>query len=404
MPELALPIFLLTYVVVALGRLPGWRIDRAGAALVGAAAMIACGALDFDEALAALDADTLVLLFGMMIVVASLRLSGFFRVVEAAAVRRARHPLVLLVAIVGVSAGLSAFLVNDTICLVLTVPVLELVLRLGRPPLPYLLAVAMAANIGSVATLTGNPQNMIVGSLSGIAYGDFAAALWPVAAVGCGLLILVLVLAFPREFLRGGPLAPLRVTPVRCNRPLALKSVAVLAGLIGAFFAGVRPAEAALLGGAYLLLTRRVKPQKIHREIDWSLLVMFAGLFVVVAGLERTVLTADRIAVVGSFGLQQPVVLATLTAALSNLVSNVPAVLVLKPFVEALADRERAWLIVAMASTLAGNLTLLGSVANLIVAQRARSLGVELGFGAYLRIGVPVTALTIVAGTLLLMH
>ncbi|WP_347279896.1 SLC13 family permease, partial [Plasticicumulans sp.] len=150
MPELALPIFLLTYVVVALGRLPGWRIDRAGAALVGAAAMIACGALDFDEALAALDADTLVLLFGMMIVVASLRLSGFFRVVEAAAVRRARHPLVLLVAIVGVSAGLSAFLVNDTICLVLTVPVLELVLRLGRPPLPYLLAVAMAANIGSV--------------------------------------------------------------------------------------------------------------------------------------------------------------------------------------------------------------------------------------------------------------
>ena len=404
MPELALPIFLLTYVVVALGRLPGWRIDRAGAALVGAAAMIACGALDFDAALAALDADTLVLLFGMMIVVASLRLSGFFRVVEAAAVRRARHPLVLLVAIVGVSAGLSAFLVNDTICLVLTVPVLELVLRLGRPPLPYLLAVAMAANIGSVATLTGNPQNMIVGSLSGIAYGDFAAALWPVAAVGCGLLILVLVLAFPREFLRGAPLAPLRVAPVRCNRPLALKSVAVLLGLIGAFFAGVRPAEAALLGGAYLLLTRRVKPQKIYREIDWSLLVMFAGLFVVVAGLERTVLTADRIAAVGSFGLQQPVVLATLTAALSNLVSNVPAVLVLKPFVEALADRERAWLIVAMASTLAGNLTLLGSVANLIVAQRARSLGVELGFGAYLRIGVPVTALTIVAGTLLLMH
>lgn len=404
MPELALPIFLLTYVVVALGRLPGWRIDRAGAALVGAAAMIACGALDFDGALAALDADTLVLLFGMMIVVASLRLSGFFRIVEAAAVRRARQPLALLVAIVGVSAGLSAFLVNDTICLVLTVPVLELVLRLGRPPLPYLLAVAMAANIGSVATLTGNPQNMIVGSLSGIAYGDFAAALWPVAAVGCGLLILVLVLAFPREFLRGGPLAPLRVAPVRCNRPLALKSVAVLLGLIGAFFAGVRPAEAALLGGAYLLLTRRVKPQKIHREIDWSLLVMFAGLFVVVAGLERTVLTADRIAAVGSFGLQQPVVLATLTAALSNLVSNVPAVLVLKPFVEALADRERAWLIVAMASTLAGNLTLLGSVANLIVAQRARSLGVELGFGAYLRIGVPVTALTIVAGTLLLMH
>lgn len=402
MPELALPIFLLTYVVVAFGRLPGWRIDRAGAALVGAAAMIGCGALDFGTALAALDAGTLVLLFGMMIVVANLRLSGFFRVVEAAAVRRAQHPVALLAAIVAVSAGLSAFLVNDTICLVLTVPVLELVLRLGRRPVPYLLAVAMAANIGSVATLTGNPQNMIVGSLSGIPYGRYAAALWPVAATGCALLVAVLVLAFPREFLRTTRLAPPAPVPVRCNVPLALKSVAVLTGLIAAFFAGVAPAEAALLGGACLLLTRRVKPQKIYREIDWSLLVMFAGLFVVVAGLERAVLTPGRIAAVGAFGLQQPAVLAMLTAALSNLVSNVPAVLVLKPFVESLADREHAWLIVAMASTLAGNLTLPGSVANLIVAQRARSLGVELGFGVYLCIGVPVTLLTIAAGTVLL--
>ena len=177
-------IFVLTYFVLAIGRLPGLRIDRTGAAIIGAALMIGCNVLTIEEAYAAIDHDTIILLFGMMIVVANLRLSGFFRAVSAWVVERAHRPILLLAAIVLVSGVFSALFVNDTMCLVLTPLVLDVALALKRNPVPYLLAVAMGANVGSVATITGNPQNMMIGSFSRIPYGEFAAALAPVAAVG----------------------------------------------------------------------------------------------------------------------------------------------------------------------------------------------------------------------------
>ncbi len=183
---LAVAIFAVTYFVMAVGRFPGYRIDRAGAALLGASLMVGFGVLDLQEAYAAIDMRTITLLLGVMIVVANLRLSGFFRLATAFVVTRARHPLALLAAIVAVAGVLSAFLVNDTICLVMTPLVLELVTRLKRNPVPYLLAVAMASNAGSVATITGNPQNMIIGALSRIPYVDFVAALAPVAAGDAG--------------------------------------------------------------------------------------------------------------------------------------------------------------------------------------------------------------------------
>jgi Na+/H+ antiporter NhaD/arsenite permease-like protein len=166
------------------------------------------------------------------------------------------------------------------------------------------------------------------------------------------------------------------------------------------FFLGFHVATVAIVGGAFLLLTRRVKPQKVYIEIDWPLLVMFVGLFIVVAGLEKVVVTPEAVAVLGHLHLDEPAMLTATTAVLSNLVSNVPAVLVLKPFVARFADPQRAWLIVAMAATLAGNFTLVGSVANLIVAQRAKARGVELGFWPYFKIGAPVTIATIVIGLL----
>jgi len=179
----AILIFLAVYLVLAIGRLPGFRVDRTGACIIGASLMIAFGVLDFDQAYAAIDYDTIILLFGMMIVVANLRLSGFFSAVAEWVVEHAHRPVVLLAAIVFVAGFFSAFFVNDTMCLVLTPLVLEISTQLRRNPVPYLLAVAMAANIGSVATITGNPQNMMIGSFSGIHYRTFAAALSPVAAV-----------------------------------------------------------------------------------------------------------------------------------------------------------------------------------------------------------------------------
>jgi Na+/H+ antiporter NhaD/arsenite permease-like protein len=397
----AIVIFAVTYFIVAIGKVPVLRLDRAGAALLGAALMVAAGVLTLEQAQHAIDLDTITLLLGMMIVVANLRLSGFFRAVTSWTVTRARHPIVLLAAIVLVSGALSAFLVNDAICLVLTPLVLDVVQRLRRNPVPYLLAIAMASNAGSVATITGNPQNMIIGTLSGVGYARFAAVLAPVAAIGLVLTVALLVALWPCEFWTRERLFAI-APPVRTHRFMVLKTLLVSAGLVTAFFAGVPPAKAALIGGAVLLLTRAVKPEKVYAQVDWTLLLMFAGLFVVVAGLERTVLTPDAVAAVTRWHLERAGPLAAVTAVLSNLVSNVPAVLVLKPFVARLADPARAWLIVAMASTLAGNLTILGSVANLIVVQRARAAGVRIGFWAYFRAGAPLTVLTIVAGVLLL--
>jgi Na+/H+ antiporter NhaD/arsenite permease-like protein len=399
-PEVAaIAIFAITYLVVAIGRLPGFRLDRAGAALVGASLMVAVGALPLEEAPKAIDFDTIILLLGVMIVVANLRLSGFFRLVTGWVVTRAQYPIVLLASIVLVSGIFSAFLVNDTVCLVLTPLVLDLVTRLRRNPVPYLLAIAMASNIGSTATITGNPQNMIIGSLSHISYGTFTAALSPIAGVGLVLTLGLIALVYRSEFWTRQRLGG-EAEPAHADWPIIAKSVAVSLGMVAGFFAGIPPAKVAIVAGAVLLLTRRVKSEKVYAEIDWTLLLMFAGLFIVVAGLEHSVLSPEVIGAVGRLHLEQMPVLSGITAILSNIVSNVPAVLVLKPFIAPLQFRQQAWLTVAMASTLAGNFTLVGSVANLIVVQRARAQNVEIGFWEYFKVGAPLTVLTISVGVL----
>jgi Na+/H+ antiporter NhaD/arsenite permease-like protein len=396
----AVLIFAGTYVVLAIGRLPGLRLDRTGAAIVGASLMLAFNVLTVEEAYAAINYDTIILLFGMMIVVANLRLSGFFALVSAWVVDHAHAPLVLLSGIVLVAGVFSAFFVNDTMCLVLTPLVLEITRRLGRKPIPYLLAVAMASNIGSVATITGNPQNMMISSFSHIPYRTFAAALAPVAIAGLAMTIAVIAVLYRAEF-RGASSLRVEHAPVRVNRVLLAKSLAVAAGMIVFFFLGWPVPKVAVVAGALLLLTRRVKPEKVYREIDWSLLVMFIGLFIVIAGIEKTSLAGDLFAFAQGFHLERVAPMSIFAAILSNLVSNVPAVLVFKTFVPHLADPARAWLTLAMASTLAGNLTLLGSVANLIVAQRARGEA-QITFREYARAGIPLTILTLVAGVWML--
>ncbi|MGD0363466.1 MAG: anion transporter [Bryobacteraceae bacterium] len=396
----AFVIFLLTYLVLAIGRLPGFRVDRTGATIIGATLMIATNSLSIPQAYAAIDYNTIVLLFGMMIVVANLRLSGFFALVSAWVVAHAHRPIALLAAIVFVSGFFSAFFVNDTMCLVLTPLVLDIAARLRRNPVPYLLAVAMAANIGSVATITGNPQNMMIGSFSGIGYRSFAAALAPIAAAGL-LALLGLLCAIYRRELRRTPAMAIELRPPRVDRVLLWKSLLLSAAMIGFFFAGWPVAEVSLAAGALLLISRRVGPETIYREIDWPLLVMFIGLFIVVAGVERTALSTGLLQAAARFHLQSTVVLSACAAVLSNLVSNVPAVLVFKPMVGQLPDPRHAWLVLAMSSTLAGNLTVLGSVANLIVVERARR-EVEISFWDYARVGIPVTLATLAIGVALL--
>ena len=391
-----------TYLVMGLGRLPSSRLDRTGAALLGASLMVATGTLSLDEAYRAIDFDTITLLLGMMIIVANLRLAGFFGLAASWIGRHAHRPIVLLIGVTAISALLSAFLVNDTVCLMLTPFVIEIARTTRRNPVPYLLAVAMSSNVGSVATITGNPQNMVIGTASQIPYGAFSAALAPIAAVGATVVVIAIVLTYRDEFRSKSTRGEIAELRVHWNGPLLAKSLAVIGGTVAAFFLGVAPAKAAIVAGSLLLVTRRIRPERVMREIDWPLLLLFAGLFIVIAGAERAVLTPDVRRAVGNLALGQPAALAAGAAVLSNLVSNVPAVLVLKPVVGDLADPHKAWLVLAMASTLAGNFTILGSIANLIVVERARAARVTVGFWSYFRIGAPVTVITIALGLWLL--
>jgi Na+/H+ antiporter NhaD/arsenite permease-like protein len=392
----ALLIFAATFVVLAIGRFPGLRIDRAGAAIVGASLMVASGTLRFDEALRAVDWATIVLLLGMMIVVANLHLSGFFRLVAARVVEHAHSPKMLLAGIIGVSGVLSAFFVNDTMCIVLTPLVVHVTLALNRNPVPYLLAVALAANAGSVAAITGNPQNMMIGALSGIPYPKFAAALAPVAAVSLAIVWLALVAVYREEF-ASGRFERVDVGRIRVNRPMLWKAAAVSTGMVFFFFRGWPVAQTAIVAGAVLLVTRRIKPEKVYHDIDWPLLAMFAGLFIVVRGFETTALERNLLDFAEGTPLDRPAVLSLFSAIASNLVSNVPAVLLFKPVVVKLADPVLSWLTLAMSSTLAGNFTLVGSVANLIVVERARP-EVQIRFMDHFKVGAPVTVLTLAAG------
>jgi Na+/H+ antiporter NhaD/arsenite permease-like protein len=392
----AILIFAATYLVMAVGRLPGFRVDRTGAAIIGATLMLATNVLSMEEAYAAINYDTIMLLFGMMIVVANLRLSGFFALVSGWVVEHAHRPVLLLTGIVLVSGVFSAFFVNDTMCLVLTPLVLDVTERLRRNPIPYLLAVAMAANVGSVATVTGNPQNMMIAGFSRIPYRTFAAALSPVAAIGLVITVLVIAAVYAKEFRQEARL-PIAHHEIRIDRLLLWKALVVSVAMVVFFFAGWSVPKVAVVAGALLLVTRRVEPEKVYREIDWSLLVLFVGLFVVIAGIEKTGVALRVFTSAAEYHLERIVPMSIFTAILSNLVSNVPAVLVFKGFVQHLPDASRAWLTLAMASTLAGNLTVLGSVANLIVVERARYM-IRITFWDYAKAGIPVTILTIVFG------
>ncbi len=390
-------IFLGTYLVLALGRAPLFRVDRTGAAIIGAILMIVVGGVPFDEAYRAIDYRTLVLLFGMMVLVANLRLALFFRVLAQWVVRRVASPGWLLVAVVFASGALAALFVNDTICLVFTPVLIEMARARGQRPLPYLVALATASNLGSTAAMTGNPQNMLIGSMSGISYTRFTAALGPVAVVGLALDAAIVYLVFRRDFMASArPGEALTIRSV--HRALMAKSLIVSALVLAGFLAGFDPALVASCGAAVLLVTRRVKPERIYAQIDWGLLVLFVGLFIVVHGVERAGLDQEVFALLRPIGVHTVAGLSVVSAILSNLVSNVPAVMLFTRLVPRLPDPGTAWLVLAMSSTVAGNLTLLGSIANLIVAEGAGRHGERLSFGDYLKVGLPVTVLTLAFG------
>ncbi|MEO8725762.1 MAG: SLC13 family permease [Acidobacteriaceae bacterium] len=415
-------IFLVSYGVFAFGRLPGTKVDRPAMAVIGAALMFGFRVLTPRFAIDSIDYTTIVLLFAMMLIVGGLHLGGFFQAVTGAIVGHL-NPRYLLPGLIFTAGILSAFLVNDVVCLFMAPLVLKLVDGWELPAVPYLLALATASNIGSVATITGNPQNILIGSVSQIGYMDFLAHLGPIAVMGLVVDWAVLHWFFVRgrqmpdtrsqtpdarrrtpEVRRQTPDAGLRTsdagrqTPdAGGEQPLRVIPVLVMLAVLGAFFAGVAPALAAALGAAALLLLLREEPRKLFAEVDWGLLILFLGLFLVLGGAQQAGISRQLLDRAARLNLHQTAVYAVFTVALSNVVSNVPAVMLLKGTIAGFKDQHSAWLLLAMASTLAGNLTITGSVANLIVVEKAAPEA-HVGFLAYARVGVPITVITVAMG------
>lgn len=387
-------IFISSYVVFALGKFPGLKIDRPAAAIIGAVGMVAFRIVPPHGALREIDFPTIVLLFSMMVVVGGLHLSGFFEWTAEAVLKHLPQKW-FLPAVIFTTGILSAFLVNDIVCLVMVPFVLNLTRRMQLAPLPFLLAVATASNIGSVATITGNPQNMLIGSYSGISYRYFLVHLGPVALAGLFMDWGILQWLFRREMAQSTAAAGTEFSGAQLKS--IWKPALVMAAVVVGFLAGAPPALAAALGAAALLISRTTDAHKLYGEVDWGLLVFFIGLFLIVGGAENAGIIGKFLLAGDYVNLHQPTTFTLATVALSNVVSNVPAVMLLKSFVPAFPNVHNAWLMLAMASTLAGNLTITGSVANIIVVETAKPV-MHIGFRQYFRAGLPITLSTLVLG------
>ncbi|HEX5409432.1 MAG TPA: SLC13 family permease [Gemmatimonadaceae bacterium] len=401
MNTVRLAIFVATYGLIAVQQLPGVRLNRPAASLLGAVAMVVVGRLPVHDAYAAIDPDVIVFLLGVLLLTGYLELGGFFNWAAARIVGRTTSPRVLLAMIVATSGLLSALFLNDTICLVFTPLLIPALRALRLRPLPFLLGVAFAANVGSVATITGNPQNMLIGISSHLGYASFFGAL-ALPAAG-GLIIVYAVLAFAyRNDLRPTAAGTVVAVDTPLDRALVIKALILFAAALACWLAGLSlPLVAITAGTAMIAIGGRDAAQAFAR-VEWSLLLFFAALFVLMRGVQDLPLFLDLTSRAAG-GLQgypwhDAVTVSAAMTVLSNLVSNVPAVMLWRPVVPHLPNPKLIWLVMAMSATFAGNLTILGSMANLIVAERASSRDVPMRFGDFLRTGVPITLLTMAWG------
>lgn len=399
-------VFAITYVLVAGKHHRAIKVDRPAGALIGAVLAVALGALTPDEAARAVDHTTIVLLFAVMGMGAFLSLDGFFERAGERVVAWARTPRRLVGATVWGAGILSAIVTNDAVCVLVAPIVVGWIEKHKLPRLPLLLALATGANTGSVATLVGNPQNMLCGSLGQLRFAPFLLHLFPVALVALAINHVVLLALFRKDLGRAVIDFEPPARPLFTLRSAA--TVVVILGTVVLYTAGTPLSFTALGGFGTLIIVHRTEPGKVWERIDWSVLLFFGGLFVAVEALAKSGAAAWAFAhfpLVGHGGAE-PGSLGWLRAAVvflvgSNIVTNVPFILVVRPEMARLGDATLGWEMLAMASTFAGNLTLLGSVANVIVAEKAKSVG-GLRFGEYLRAGLPVALLTTLTGALML--
>jgi Na+/H+ antiporter NhaD/arsenite permease-like protein len=393
-------VFAVVYLGMFLGGLPRLKLDRAGVALLGAIAMIAITGNTLEDAARTVDLPTVVLLFAFMVVSAQMRLSGFYAAVtrRVGAMPLSRNGL--MAALIVVAGALSAVFSNDIVCLAMTAVVARLCVQRGLNPVPFLVGLACAANIGSAATLIGNPQNMLIGSVLQLHFGSYLrlalppvalslALLWAWLAYGPGTGCLASAATSTPPTASTATLLPTDDEPA-FDAQQTTKGLLVAGALLAIFLFTDWPRDvAALVGAGVLLLSRRLHSAHVMAFVDWPLLLLFIGLFVVNHAFETTGLAAQAVAWLAGQGvhLADPGPLLVVGVVLSNLVSNVPAVMLMLPHLPG----EQAGVMLALVTTFAGNLLLVGSIANLIVVDLARKSGVEIDWRAHARIGIPVT-------------
>ena len=394
-----LAVFLAVYAGMLLGEIPGLALDRTGVALLGAITLIATGDMTVSQAWQAVNVPTIALLLGLMVVSAQLRLGGFYSVVTQRVTSVALNPPRLLAVVIAVAGLLSALLANDIVCLAMAPLLTSGCARRGLDPVPYLLALACAANVGSAATLIGNPQNMLIGQALQLSFrGYLADALVP-SAVGLVLVWLIIARAWRSRWERSVTLTWTEHRAIVPDRWQNTKGLVVLACVVFAFLFLPVPREAVALAAAgVLLMSRRMASRDILGLVDWHLLVLFVGLFVVNDALLRSGILAAATRSLAHAGVDLGAApwLFGLAAVLSNLVSNVPAVMLLLPA----TSHHMAGPVLALSSTLAGNLLIVGSIANIIVVDAAGRQGVRISWRDHARIGIPVTLVTLAVAAL----
>jgi Na+/H+ antiporter NhaD/arsenite permease-like protein len=405
MTTTAVIIFVITFLGIIYTRLPKVNIDRPSAAFFGAVAMILFGVLTFEEAVLAIDFNTIALLLGMMIVIAVLELDGFFTFIAEKTISLSKTRNQLLMIIVFVTGIASAFLVNDAVVLLFTPVIIQICRSAKLNPVPYLIAEILASNIGSAMTITGNPQNILIGMQSGIPYLNFLLHLLPISFIGMILIVFILKFLFKTEL---GNKDRLQFQEDEFNYDFkSMKvSVPIFVGIIILFFFShtfnISIPLIALAGASLILIFGKIKPSKVIKEVDWVLLLFFAGLFIVVHGIEKVGVLDQFINNTPiSNNLNGIVSLHFLSLVLSQIVSNVPYTILMLPILKS-ASSDLLWLSLASAATLAGNATIIGAVANLIVIEVAKKYNVKIGFWQFFRVGILITFITLIISIIIL--
>jgi Na+/H+ antiporter NhaD/arsenite permease-like protein len=394
-------IFLVAYAGIAMGTIPGLAIDRTGIALLGAIAMVITGILTSNEAIQSIDISTILLLYGLMILSAQFRLGGFYTKIALAIVKNVKSPRWFLFILMLTSALLSALLANDIVCLAFTPVICVSIIEASLNPMPFLIGLACASNIGSASTIIGNPQNMLIGQIGSLDFGEFTLWCFPPAAISLAACYLIIIILYRGKWeeKKVGRTGGWKEWPAY-NAHQSRKGVVLTAILITLLCTSIPREVTAVAIAGILLCSRKISTRSILSLVDWHLITLFCALFIIVAGIAKYQIPELMVSFLFSMGidLNTPFTLSLATVALSNIVSNVPAVMLILKNIN-LAITENLYLL-ALVSTFAGNLITIGSIANLITIEQAKEYNVRIGFMEHARVGFPVTVVTIIIALL----